>query len=86
MFLLRAGVIEALAPGVAGCLVFGVGMCVGLDVLPGGMVIAVLIGIAGAAIMLMAYPVYKKIFGAAKRKMQKGFCSLQKNFKTVQSK
>lgn len=57
----NAGVIEGITVGTLGCLTFGVGMCIGLNVLSGGPLWAVILGAVGIAIMLPAYGVYKKI-------------------------
>lgn len=56
-----AGMIESLCLGIVGALVFGVGMCFGLDALKGADFLAFLFGIAGTAMMLPAYPLYKRI-------------------------
>lgn len=56
-----AGVIETLSFGILGVLTFGVGMCMGLGVLPGGIVLGVCLGLVGAAVMAPAYPIYRKI-------------------------
>lgn len=57
----RAGMIESLSIGIVGILIFGIAMCIGLDVFAGGMVLAVIVGIIGCTIMVGAYPVYRKI-------------------------
>lgn len=56
-----AGMIPALCLGVIGCLVFGVGMCFGLDVLAGSDLLSVLFGIIGVTVMIPAYPLYRHI-------------------------
>lgn len=56
-----AGMIESLCLGIVGALVFGVGMCFGLDALKGADFLAFLFGIVGTAMMLPAYPLYKRI-------------------------
>lgn len=56
-----AGVIPALVIGVVGSLVFGLGMCFGLDVFAGGTLPAVLLCVIGTVAMLPAYPVYRHI-------------------------
>lgn len=61
-----AGMVKSLSVGIIGCLIFGISMCIGLDVLSGGTVLAVLLGIIGAAIMISAYPIYMKISQKAK--------------------
>ena len=55
-----AGMIESLCLGIVGALVFGVGMCFGLDALKGADFLAFLFGIVGTAMMLPAYPLYKR--------------------------
>ena len=57
-----AGLPQALAAGIAGCLLFGLGMCIAMEVLRGGMVLGILFGICGMAIMIAAYPVYRSCF------------------------
>lgn len=56
-----AGVVQSLTIGVIGCLIFGVGMCFGLDVLHGPDWLSILLGISGVCVMLPAYPVYRHI-------------------------
>ena len=56
-----AGMIEGLTVGIIGCLIFGIGMCFGLDVLRGADWLAILFGAVGAVIMLPAYPIYRRI-------------------------
>jgi len=54
-----AGVVHALSIGIIGCLIFGIGMCFGLDVFAGADWLTVLFCIIGAVVMIPAYPVYK---------------------------
>ncbi len=63
-----AGVLESLCLGIIGALVFGVGMCFFLDVFAGSLWLTVLPMLLGTAMMLPAYPLYKRI--AAKRKKE----------------
>lgn len=63
-----AGLIESLAVGIIGVLVFGLGMCMGLGAVAGGMTFGVILGVTGALIMLSAYPMYRICFRAAKEK------------------
>lgn len=56
-----AGVIPSLAVGVIGCLIFGIGMCFGLDVFAGADFMTVLFCVLGSLIMLPAYPIYKHV-------------------------
>lgn len=56
-----AGMIEGLTVGIIGCLIFGIGMCFGLDVFGGADWLSVLFCVVGAAVMAPAYPIYKRI-------------------------
>ena len=56
-----AGIIEGLTLGALGALVFGIGMCFGLDVLPGADWITVILCLIGIVSMAPAYTVYKNI-------------------------
>ena len=53
----RAGVIESLVMGIVGCLIFGIGMCFGLDVFAGADIYTVVFCLLGALIMAPAYAV-----------------------------
>ena len=64
-----AGVIEALCIGVSGALVFGIGMCFFLEVLVGASWITALLMIIGAALMIPAYPIYRKISRKTREKL-----------------
>ena len=66
----NAGLPQALAVGIVGCLIFGLGMCITMEVLSGGMVLGDLIGLCGMAAMIAAYPVYRSCFRKAKTKHQ----------------
>ena len=65
-----AGLPQSLAVGIAGCLVFGLGMCIAMEVLVGGMILGALVGICGMAIMITAYPIYRFCFRKDKIKHQ----------------
>ncbi len=56
-----AGVIESLSIGIIGALVFGIGLCFGLDVLTGADWLTLLFAVFGICLMLPAYPIYKHI-------------------------
>ena len=56
-----AGQIESLCLGVIGCLIFGIGMCFGLDVFAGGDWLTAIFCVIGTLVMIPAYPVYKRI-------------------------
>ena len=66
-----SGMVESLCAGIGGALIFGLGLCLAMQVIGSGlvmMIIGVLIGIVGMAGMLVAYPVYCKVFSATKEK------------------
>ena len=54
-----AGKLSSLSLGVIGVLIFGVGMCFGLDVFAGADWLTVLFCALGIVTMIPAYPVYK---------------------------
>ena len=59
----NSGVAAAICIGVAGSLIFGTGMCFSMQVLGTGMLtmlLGIILGIAGALVMAMAYLVYQK--------------------------
>ena len=63
--------ITAMTLGIIGTLIFGTGMCFGLSVFGTGeifMVIGVLLGIVGAAVCIINYPLYKKLLKKGKEK------------------
>lgn len=62
----RAGQIQSLTLGIIGCLIFGTGICFGLDVLAGPNWLAYLFGLTGVAVMLPAYPLFRYISNRAK--------------------
>ena len=65
----NAGVTEALIAGVGGLLIFGLGMCLAMQIIGEGVLLTasgILIGIAGIIGMLAAYPVYRKTYAKAK--------------------
>ena len=64
-----AGTIPSLCIGVIGCLIFGIGMCFGLDVFAGADWLTLLFCIPGVIIMLPAYPVYKSIANKTKAEL-----------------
>ena len=61
-----AGVTEALCVGVAGCLVFGLGMCLAMEVIGRMMWLGIVLGLLGMTAMLFAYPVNRRAFAKAK--------------------
>lgn len=64
-----SGMIEALCAGIGGLMVFGLGMCLAMQVLGSGIliiVLGVLLGIIGMVSMVAAYPIYRKVYNRAK--------------------
>ena len=61
-----AGLLQSLAVGIIGCLIFGIGMCIAMKVLGGGMVLGTLLGACGMVGMIAAYPVYRTCVRKAK--------------------
>ncbi|MBQ8496553.1 MAG: hypothetical protein IJ489_03750 [Clostridia bacterium] len=64
-----AGMMQGLTIGVIGCLIFGIGMCFGLDVFSGADWLSILFGALGIAVMIPAYPVYKHISRKTREKL-----------------
>ncbi len=64
-----AGMLEALCVGVIGALVFGIGMCFLLHVFEGGLWAAMPLMLAGALLMIPAYPIYKRIARKTKEEL-----------------
>lgn len=56
-----AGMLQSLTVGVIGCLVFGIGMCFGLDVFAGADWVTLMFCGIGGAFMIPAYPIYRHI-------------------------
>lgn len=68
----NSGMIEALCLGIGGALIFGLGLCLAMQVIAVGEIfrmIGILIGIPGIALMILAYPVHRKIFNKTKAKL-----------------
>ena len=64
-----AGMIRSLSLGVVGCLVFGLGLCFGLDVMTGPEWLSVVLGIIGACLMAPAYPLYRYVSEKTKKEL-----------------
>ena len=65
----NAGVMESLIAGIGGLMIFGLGMCLAMQVIGEGvllMILGILIGIVGIVGMLAAYPVYRKMYTKTK--------------------
>ncbi len=68
----NAGHIAALCVGIVSSLIFGIGMCHGMQVLGSGMVVRVVgivLGLVGVAGMLAAYPLHRKLHADMKAKL-----------------
>lgn len=64
-----SGVAESLCVGIGGMLVFGLGMCLAMQVIGSGaffVALGVLLGLCGAVGMLAAYPVHRRVFDQTK--------------------
>ena len=64
-----AGTVEALVIGIIGCLIFGIGMCFGLDVFAGGDWLTVIFCVIGVLAMLPAYPLCRYLSKKTKEKL-----------------
>lgn len=65
----QAGIVESLSVGILGCLVFGLGMCLAMKVIGSSMLLGIIVGILGAAMMVPAYPLYRKLSCKAREKL-----------------
>ncbi|MBQ8740578.1 MAG: hypothetical protein IJY79_03385 [Clostridia bacterium] len=68
----NAGMIESLCMGIGGALIFGLGLCLVMQVIGSGaflVVLGLLLGIVGMGGMLAAYPIYRKIFDKTRQKL-----------------
>ena len=62
----NSGVTESLCAGIGGCLIFGLGLCLAMEVIGQMIWLGVILGLVGAVGMLAAFPVYRKFFNKAK--------------------
>ena len=62
----NSGVTESLCAGIGGCLIFGLGLCLAMEVIGQMIWLGVILGLVGAVGMLIAFPVYRKYFNKAK--------------------
>lgn len=62
-----AGQLQGLTLGIIGALIFGIGMCFGLDVFAGADWLSVLFCVIGTCVMIPAYPVYRYIANKTKK-------------------
>lgn len=63
-----SGTAESLCVGVVGCLVFGLGLCLAMEVIGNVMWLGVVLGLLGMVGMAFAYPVQRKALARAKQK------------------
>ena len=61
-----SGVLESLCAGIGGALIFGLGLCLAMEVIGHMRWLGILVGVIGAVGMLLAFPVYRKRFEEAK--------------------
>ena len=67
----NSGTLESLCAGIGGTLIFGLGLCLAMQVIGSGVLmtaLGVLLGILGIGGMIVAYPIYRKVFTNAKTK------------------
>ena len=64
-----AGTTEGLIIGITGCLVFGLGLCLAMHIIGGGLLLGVFADIIGVAAMIAAFPLYRHISEKAKAKL-----------------
>lgn len=67
----NSGMLESLCIGVGGFLLFGLGICLAVQVIGKGVIsvaLGVLLGILGAVAMFIAYPAYRLLFNETKKK------------------
>ena len=62
----NAGVVESLCAGIGGCLIFGLGLCLAMEVIGHMVWLGIVLGLVGVTGMLAAFPVYRKYFNKAK--------------------
>ena len=62
----NSGVMESLCAGIGGCLIFGLGLCLAMEVIGQMIWLGVILGLVGTVGMLAAFPVYRKYFNKAK--------------------
>ncbi len=68
----NSGVIASLCIGIVSCLIFGLGMCLAMQIIGEGilmMIAGIVVGIVGMLGMLLAYPVYRSKKNKAKKKL-----------------
>ena len=61
-----AGIPQSLCVGTAGCLIFGLGLCLAMGVIGHSLWLGIVLGVVGITGILFAYPVYRKFFDRTK--------------------
>lgn len=67
----NSGVMESLCIGISSLLIFGLGMCLAMQVVGNGawiIALGILLGMIGMAGMTVAYPIYRAIYRKTKEK------------------
>lgn len=67
-----AGMVQSLSAGICGMLIFGLGMCLAMQVIGNGLLaiaLGVILGIVGVTVMTSAYPIYKIEHDKTKEKL-----------------
>ena len=62
----NSGVTESLCAGIGGCLIFGLGLCLAMEVIGQMIWLGVILGLVGTVGMLAAFPAYRKYVNKAK--------------------
>ena len=65
----RAGMLESLCAGIGGAFLFGLGLCLAMQVIGSSVfsiVLGILLGIVGTIGIIVAYPIYRKMMQKAK--------------------
>ena len=63
-----SGMVEGLSAGIGGTLIFGLGLCLTMEVIGQMMWLGVVIGLVGVVGILSAFPVYRSTFKKSKEK------------------
>ena len=82
-----SGTVEALCAGVLGTFVLGVGMCLAMQVIAQGVwahLMGIVIGLVGLAVMLAAYPIYRKVYYKTKEKLAPRILELTESFSVAE--
>ena len=65
----RTGMLESLCAGIGGAFLFGLGLCLAMQVIGSSVfsiVLGILLGIVGTIGIIVAYPIYRKMTQKAK--------------------